>query len=137
MKFSASIALYLAALISAAPLEDTAYERGAKPDPSKISVKDIRYNGSGCPAGSVDKSFNDQKDIFTLTFNKYEANVGPNVALRSDARKNCQLTLSLYYPPGFKFNVAGFITRGYADIDEGVTAEVGSIYYFSGQSQQV
>jgi len=137
MKFSASIPLFLAALSSAAPVEDTISDGEPQTPPlDTIKVKDIKYNGSGCPQGSVASTFSDSGNIFTLIFNSYEANIGPNVAKRSDARKNCQLNLKLLYPPGFTFSVAGFITRGYADIDAGVTAEVGSIYYFSGQSQQ-
>lgn len=134
MKFSTSIPLFLAAFASAAPIEDSS---NAEPDPSGIFVKDIKYNGSGCPAGSVSSQFSDNRKIFTITFNKYEANIGPNVQLRSDARKNCQLNLKMNYPSGFQYSVVGFITRGYADIDAGVTAEIGSIYYFSGQSAQV
>lgn len=134
MKFSTSIPLFLAALSSAAPIEESSQD---DPNPSGVFVKDIKYNGSGCPSGSVTSQFSDNRKIFTVTFNKYEANIGPNVQLRSDARKNCQLNLKLNYPSGFQYSVIGFVTRGYADIDAGVTAEVGSIYYFSGQSQQV
>jgi len=133
MKFSTSIPLFLAAFASAAPIEDSS---NAEPDLSGIYVKDIKYNGSGCPVGSVSSQFSDNRKIFTITFNKYEANIGPNVQLRSDARKNCQLNLKMNYPSGYQYSVVGFITRGYADIDAGVTAEIGSIYYFSGQSQQ-
>ncbi|KAE9981396.1 hypothetical protein BLS_007472 [Venturia inaequalis] len=133
MKFSATIPLFLAAFSSAAPIEDSS---NVDPEPSGIFVKDIKYNGSGCPAGSVSSQFSDDRKIFTVTFNKYEANIGPKVQLRSDARKNCQLNLKLNYPSGFQYSVVGFITRGYADIDADVTAEIGSIYYFSGQSQQ-
>ncbi|TID15989.1 gb [Venturia nashicola] len=136
MKFSTSIPIFLAAFASAAPVEPSSKDEPT-PSPSGVFVKDIKYNGSGCPTGSVATQFSDNRKILTVVFNKYEANIGPKVLLRSDARKNCQLNLKLNYPSGFQYSVVGFITRGYADIDVGVTAEIGSIYYFSGQPQQL
>ncbi|KAF2422090.1 hypothetical protein EJ08DRAFT_487364 [Tothia fuscella] len=131
MKFSASLATLFAAGALANPVPQDG------PPAGKVYVKSVKANGSGCPANSVQTQFNSEGTVLTLLFSKYEATIGPQSKSRSDARKNCQINLLLSYPAGYRYTVVGVLTRGYADIDAGITGEIVSNYYFSGQTEQV
>lgn len=72
----------------------------------------------------------------TLIFDSYVASVGPGVAI-TESRKNCQLNVGIFYPPGFQFSLFQADYRGYAGLDAGVNGTQKSTYYFSGQTQQV
>jgi hypothetical protein len=132
MKFSTSIATLFAAGAIATPIV-----QADGPPPTSVRVKSIKANGSGCPTNSVQSQINSEGTVLTLLFNKYEATIGPQSKSRADARKNCQILLYLTYPPGYQYTVVGVLTRGYADIDAGVTGDIVSNYYFSGQTEQV
>lgn len=100
--------------------------------PSGVFIKNIRYNGTGCPAYSVSKNLSRDAKAFTLTFSDYIAEVGPGVS-RREARKNCQVTVDLDFPMGWQYAVMSFDYRGFASLDRGVVAEQGVSYYFQGQ----
>jgi hypothetical protein len=107
-----------------------------KPDPTKVWVQSISYGGTGCPQGSVGTSIANDRQSFTLIFDKFVASSGPGVAM-TEARKNCQINLNLNYPPGYSYAIGTVDYRGYAQLPAGVSAEQKSIYYFQGELQQV
>jgi len=132
MKFSAALPLFLSALAIAAPIDDeVAAADDDKPSSSQVKIRSVRWNGSGCPYNGVQSILNPDATIITLLFNNYTASIGKNVP-RSEARKNCQVSLDLQYPQGYQYSVADVTVRGYIDIDEGITATVQSRYYFQG-----
>lgn len=96
-----------------------------------ITIKDISYNGSGCPIGTVAENVAPDKQAFTLTFAEYIAESAPYLSL-SDARKNCQLTINLNVPQGWQFSIASFDYRGFAYLEEGMKADYSTSYYFQG-----
>lgn len=102
--------------------------------PNTVRIRNIMYNGSGCPIGSVGQNIAPDFKAFTLTFSDYIAEIGPGIPL-SDARKNCQLTLDMYFPQGWQFAIATFDYRGYVTLDTRVQATQSSAYYFQGQGQ--
>ncbi len=102
--------------------------------PNTVQIRNIMYNGSGCPIGSVGQNIAPDFKAFTLTFSDYIAEIGPGIPL-SDARKNCQLTLDMYFPQGWQFAIATFDYRGYVSLDRRVQATQSSAYYFQGQGQ--
>lgn len=102
--------------------------------PDTVQIRNIMYNGSGCPIGSVAQNIAPDNKAFTLTFSDYIAEIGPGVPL-SAARKNCQLTVDLHFPAGWQFAVATFDYRGYVTLDPRVSATQSSAYYFQGQGQ--
>ncbi len=104
------------------------------PPARSVTLKSIKYNGSGCPIGTVAENISADNQAFTLTFSEFIAEAGPNVSPRSN-RKNCQLTAVLSIPPGWQYTVGSFNYRGFIDVDPGVTATHTTSYYFQGQGQ--
>ena len=100
--------------------------------PSGVYIKDVKYNGTGCPRYSVEQSLAPDSKAFTLTFSDYIAEAGPGISLR-DGRKNCQITVDLDFPAGWQYALMSFDYRGFAYLDKGVQAEQGVSYYFQGQ----
>jgi hypothetical protein len=56
--------------------------------------------------------------------------IGPGTSI-SDHTKNCQVHLNLRYPPNYQFAVTRGLSRGYAQLEAGVTASFFNTYYFS------
>jgi len=103
--------------------------------PSSFNITGLTLNGSGCPAGSASYVLSADHTSVTVTFSDYAASAGPGVSIL-DNRKNCQLTLSLYVPPGFTFGIADVDYRGYYQLDDKVSADQQATYYFQGQILQ-
>jgi hypothetical protein len=71
------------------------------------------------------------KSTITFGFDAFQAVYGPNTK-SSDWSKNCQLHLKLKYPQGFQVSVMTATYHGYVRLDDGVSANFLSNYYFSG-----
>ena len=97
--------------------------------PDYFEITDITVNGAGCIPGSVSKNVAADKLSFTLGFQNYVAEVGPYLN-PSDARKSCQMNISLKIPAGWRFAIASFDYRGYMNLDAGISAEHKTSYYF-------
>lgn len=136
MKFSAVLPFFLSTLAMAAPIDDAEQTESTsddKPPPSQVSIRGVKWNGSGCPSNGVQSIINADATIVTLLFSNYTASVGQGIS-RAEGRKNCQVSLDLQYPSGYAYSVADVTIRGYIDIDAGVTATVQSRYYFQGMT---
>ena len=103
-----------------------------EPSLGEVYIEDIAYNGSGCPIGTVAETLSADQKAFTLTFAEYIAETAPYLSPR-DARKNCQLTVSLHIPQGFQFSIGTFDYRGFVALDEDIKANHSTSYYFQGQ----
>ena len=114
----------------------TATNGWANEVPEYVTIKEISYGGSGCPAGTVSQNVAGDKKAFTLVFSEFLAEVAPWLPA-SDARTNCQINLSLEFPQGWTYSVAKFDYRGYAALDPRVTGMHKTTYYFQGQSNDV
>jgi len=131
MKFSTVLSLLSATLVSAAP----ALEAVAVEPPREVRINGVSYGGNGCPQGTVSSSLNSERTIITLIFDAYSATIGPKAKSRNDARRYCQLNVRVQYPGGYQYSVFKVDTRGYADLDGGVSGEILTTYYFSGESK--
>lgn len=100
-----------------------------------LQIKEIIYNGSGCPIGSVAENVSAAKDAFTLTFSEFYAEVYEG-SRPSEQTKNCILTLVLDVPRGWQFSIADFYYRGFMDLDPYVNATHSTTYFFQGQGRQ-
>ena len=101
----------------------------------EVYIKNISYNGSGCPLGSVAENVSSDKQAFTLTFAEYIAEAGNGLSIR-DGRKNCQITLDLKIPQGWQFSIGTFDYRGFVYLsDRNMRAEHNTSYYFQGQGR--
>ncbi|KAK2747097.1 hypothetical protein FQN57_002352 [Myotisia sp. PD_48] len=108
---------------------------GDAPDPDKVQIVGLTYGGTGCPSSTVSHVLSDDRQVMTLIFDEYVAQIGPDVDMKNN-RKNCQLNINLRYPGGFQYSIFSADYRGYAFLEKGVTGVQKSIYYFSGQTQQ-
>ena len=116
--------------ITAAPASATPLT----PPPGKIVIKVATVNGSGCPAGTTALAVSPDNTAFTVTYSKYNANVGPQ-STATDFRKNCQLNLVVHVPQGYTFAIAQADYRGFASLQPGATAVQRANYYFQGSSR--
>lgn len=99
--------------------------------PEYVRVRSLSYAGTGCPAGTVASNVSPDNQALTLLFDSYFAEVGPGLPL-SAGRKNCQVVVSLDFPPGWSYTLATVDYRGFLSLDAGVTATQSSSYYFQG-----
>ncbi|KAL7752312.1 hypothetical protein RI367_002358 [Sorochytrium milnesiophthora] len=104
-------------------------------DTSQVFIQGITYGGSGCPQGTAAVTLNDEKTTFTIAFDQFVASVGPGVPI-TDSRKSCQLNAKVHVPQGFQFSIFTADYRGAVNLDAGVTASIGSLYYFAGRLDQ-
>ncbi|KAF2627545.1 hypothetical protein BU25DRAFT_439961 [Macroventuria anomochaeta] len=127
MKFAVP-ALAFVAVASALP------QTTSTPPPS-FEITNVVSGGTGCPQGSIDVNWTDNK-ILPIYFGKeFIAAVGPKAEI-TDSRKFCQLNLQLEYSAGYSFAVYSADYSGFAYLDNGVTGTVKSTYYFSGSMLQ-
>ena len=68
---------------------------------SRLKIKDISYNGSGCPLGSVGVNISADNEAFTLSFSDY---VAASDEL-SDRRKSCQVALDVEVPQDYRLAI--------------------------------
>ncbi|MBB2944483.1 hypothetical protein FB565_004212 [Actinoplanes lutulentus] len=104
----------------------------APPPTTEMVIDVVQANGSGCPKGSAEVTVSPDNKAFTVSYSKFIAQIGPE-AKSTDFRKNCQLALDVLVPSGYTYAVAGADYRGYASLQEGVTASETAFYYFQGE----
>ncbi|KAE9579212.1 putative secreted protein [Colletotrichum fructicola] len=107
---------------------------GDTPPLDQVRLVDVNYGGSGCPAGSVAKSFSDTRDIVTLMFDQYNVQSGPNIK-PVEHRKACQLNVKMHYPQGYQFSIFQSTVRGHVNLAKGVEGYCKATYYFSGDEK--
>lgn len=105
-------------------------QSGTAPDPSQITILDSSYSGNGCPQGTVSTSTSPDKTVITYGFDAFQTYIGPGTK-PADHSKNCQLHLNLKYPGGFQYAVVDATYHGWARLDEGVTGNFITTYFFS------
>lgn len=104
------------------------------PDPTKIYVASVTYDGSGCPPETVDVSLDPERTEFTLAFGAFVASKGPGVPA-SDALKQCQVNLDLKVPQGWQYSVATVEYRGEMQLPKKMKAQQRTTYYFEGDGE--
>jgi hypothetical protein len=100
--------------------------------PPWVTIEGIKYAGTGCPAGSVMEDISSDYKAFTLLFDDYVVEAGPDVS-RREMRKACQINVDLKFPQGWSYSIMDVDYRGYVSLDRGVTGVAQSNYYFQGQ----
>ncbi|KAJ3368558.1 hypothetical protein HDU91_000470 [Kappamyces sp. JEL0680] len=109
--------------------------KSAAPPAGQVSINNIVHGGSGCPQGSAAVVLSDDRQTFTVIYDKFIAFSGTGSTVK-DTRKNCQLNVGLSYPQGWSYTVITVDYRGYAQLPAQVTAVQKAIYYFSGDQEQ-
>jgi len=129
MYFNTLLALTAATLGLATPTPP------AYPNPNDVFIETFTYGGSGCPAGSVANATDATKQVLTLLFDDYVAEIGPG-SQPSDTRKNCAINLDVHYPNGWQYSLFSVDYRGFVNLDKGITGQQVATYYFSGEQAQ-
>ncbi|SMF71079.1 DUF4360 domain-containing protein [Pseudobacteriovorax antillogorgiicola] len=112
------------------------FTTSALAQPDYVRVKDITYNGSGCPVGSADLYFQDGNfQSFFMQLDDYYAEAGEGISLR-DSRKNCQLSFKLEFPQGWTYAIGSMTYSGFAHLERNVVAKQQASYYFTGEAEQ-
>lgn len=122
-------------LIGSCLLSLTASLQGQEVGPSGFKIISIDAQGSGCRTGTFTTNVAADNMSFSLNFLENLAEAGPGFKL-TDGRKNCQITVKLSVPDGWRFAVAGFDYRGYIKLDEGIEAQHTTKYYIQGDLKE-
>jgi len=102
------------------------------PDPNELYFRDeITYGGTGCPQGSLSTAISPDGQAVTVTFDQYDAEVGPDT--QPVVRQFCNLNLPMNIPSGWQYSLVELDYRGYLSLDPHVEARQTSEYYFQGQ----
>jgi len=131
MRFFA-ITTLLTALAVASPIIDMVERRGDKPNSKEVRVEKVTWAGTGCPPGSVVHDIGEDASVVSLSFSEYVAGTGTGMKA-TDARKNCNVRMTMSYPEGWSYTVASTILRGWAQIPKDCSANLGATYFFSGE----
>ena len=102
------------------------------PDPDEVYFFDkVTYGGNGCPQDSVGQALSEGKEVLTLFFDAYSANVGPDTA--PSVTTNCNISLPIHIPHGWRYTLVDVGYEGYMYLDANVQARQTSEYSFQGQ----
>ncbi|GAA2693641.1 DUF4360 domain-containing protein [Streptomyces lunalinharesii] len=123
-----------AALLLGSASPTTPARFGDEPPTGQITITVATVNGSGCRPGSAAVAVAPDNTAFTVTYSEYLAQVGGS-SKPTDARKNCQIALSVHVPQGFTYAVARADYRGYAALASGAKGLEQANYYFQGQPE--
>jgi hypothetical protein len=135
MYFPLTAVFGFAALVVASPVAVTPIEeRDQKPNPNEVSIAKVTWAGTGCPPGSAIADLGEDATLLSISFSKYVAQVGKNTQ-PADARRNCNVRVTLHYPQGYTYTVATTDFRGHASIPGQCKGTLGASYFFSGQQQ--
>jgi hypothetical protein len=104
----------------------------ANDPPPFVTIRSLSWAGSGCPAGTVAGNLAPDLQAFTLLFDSYVAEIGPDLPL-SLARRNCQILVDLQFPQGWSYSVFSVDYRGFANLEPRVSGIQQSNYYFQGE----
>lgn len=102
------------------------------PSNGEVYIRNIKYGGTGCPQGSVSEMVAPDNQAFTLLFDSYVAELGPQVS-RLKNRSACQIAVDLAVPQGWSYSIATLDYRGYANLDADVIGTQVASYYFQAQ----
>jgi hypothetical protein len=100
-----------------------------------VTIRDVTYRGTGCPAGSAAVSITPDGRQFEMTFSSFVATRGPGVAA-SEARKDCLLDVQLDVARGYAYSVSGADYQGFAQLDQGVVGQRASTYHFADEPRE-
>ncbi|WP_052559124.1 DUF4360 domain-containing protein [Enhygromyxa salina] len=102
------------------------------PDPNDVWIQSITTHGAGCPKSKPDSAVSDisiDKKSFIVTFADMVLSNPPGPTVKVT---NCVASVSLHVPGGWQVSVATINTRGYAFLENGLTARQTSSYFFAG-----
>lgn len=88
-----------------------------EPDRNSIYIKNISYQGTGCPSGTVGHSLSADAQSFTIIFDEYFVEAYGEEGISIKNNKNCTLNVDLQAPLGWSYSLFSLQFRGYAYLD--------------------
>ena len=102
----------------------------AAPAPEGFAVEGVVTGGAGCPEpASVAAQVSADHQSLRLSFAPMTLKNPPGPAVKTT---NCQAAIKLKIPAGWRFAIRTLSTRGFASLDQGVTARQTSSYTLAG-----
>lgn len=104
------------------------------PRPSQVDIKELKFSGSGCPSGSAETIVTNSEpgskvaDYFQISYDAFEVEVGEGVPARKSS-KNCNLSMNITYPEGYRFKFKSIQFDGQAELAKGQNGVFKSYYY--------
>lgn len=96
-----------------------------------LTIKNLAFTGTGCPAGTVVTNVSPDAKAFTLVFAQFAAEI--LTGAKADA-KRCNLTLTLAIPQGWQVSILSLDLRGFADIPKDADATLRTVIGFDDES---
>jgi hypothetical protein len=96
----------------------------------------VEYLGDGCSESDAKFALSPDGEAFTVTFSNFLAAAGP-VQEPGQAVRGCLLRVGVQVPAGWSYALRSVDTRGYAALDEGVSATRSPLIYIEGTSPQL
>lgn len=126
------IAAFFAAVVGASALGAPAETAAQVAPPITIDKTNVKYEGDGCPPGSVtllEMSSDAKGQVLPIKLNEFESFVTPS---STHMTLNCKLDLTLNVPAGWVAAVSSFSYFGFADLEAGVTGTFNANYIWRG-----
>jgi hypothetical protein len=117
------------ATTSAAADEPTSFDVAAQVSAARagIEIDRIVGSGSGCPQGTWGGYLSDDRQTFYLRFSEFRPEITP---ASSERTASCRLAIVVSVPAGLSYQIQRIGYRGYAYLEQGVSAEMSTSYYF-------
>lgn len=115
----------------AAPSSASSQAEPTSAPPGEVRIQTI--NGSGCPAGSASVRMNSGNTSFDVSYSDFVVLSGGQAA-PTEFRKNCQLSLRVDAPEGYRYAIRSVEYRGFAHLDDDARGLMQAGYYFQGSS---
>ncbi|KAK4209666.1 hypothetical protein QBC37DRAFT_49328 [Rhypophila decipiens] len=96
--------------------------------PARITSATI--SGTGCQPNTYTTQFSPSGDAFTLGLDSYQTFFGPGTST-SDRTRQCDLVLTLNYPPGCSLLTLSTTYHGFAQLETSVSGQFTSSYALS------
>lgn len=100
---------------------------GAEAQAQTLTIKEITYNGTGCPKDTAEVAIDNVSHTFSVLFDQFIASQPGPV---TDRRRNCALRINFHVPQGYQFSIADVRYKGFADLPRGVGGMQTATYEF-------
>ena len=108
------------------------------PNADEIYIRSVAYAGTGCPEETVSQNISPDRKAVSFLFAEFLAEITAGMSEEERAiqgKKDCELTIDLQYPNGWTYSVASVDYRGFADFDDGVSAQRRTTIKFADDSK--
>lgn len=103
--------------------------------PGQVVIESVNHTGPGCMDGTVTTAISADRQAMTMLFDSFvvDSSEYPQPVIR----KLCTVQVRLRTPEKWAFSIHGVTTRGYVNMEPGVTGFIESEYAFAGARRAV